>query len=93
MDKNVTYKALLYILLGSVSGLLAFTINANSKFDQIQENTVRIEKSNNRHVEDLKAVYIKLDKNDETIKENQIEVIKGIARLELLIEKKYNVQN
>lgn len=87
MERNVTYKALLYLLLGSVAGVLSMIINANSKFEQIDENKTHIEALSKQHIEDLKAVYVKVDANANSMQKNQIEIIKGIAGLELLIEK------
>lgn len=90
MEKNVTYKALLYILIGSVSGILAFTVNTSSKFDQIQKNKEAIDANKLQFEEDLKAVYDRFEKNEETIKANQIEIIKGISNLKVLVAKNNN---
>lgn len=87
MERNVTYKALLYILIGSLAGVLSMILNANSKFKQIDENRTDIEVLSKQHIEDLKAVYVKVDANANSMQKNQIEIIKGIAGLELLIEK------
>lgn len=75
MDENVTYKALVYILLGSIAALFAFGQNASAKFNQVDKNEKQITAINNE-----------IKKTNETIQDNQIEVIKGLSRIELLFE-------
>ena len=75
MDENVTYKALVYILLGSIAALFAFGQNASAKFNQVDKNEKQITAINNE-----------IKKTNETIQDNQIAVITAIGELKLLIE-------
>lgn len=81
MNEQVTYKALFTTALGVLIAVFVWTSNAKSKLDQIDENKKQIEKVNNV------VLSIKAD-----IYNNNIEVIKAISEIKLLIKDKQDRQ-
>ncbi len=85
MNENVTYKALLYIILGVIVVIMAFFGNAQSKIDQVGKNEHNIEKVNT-------VLNEKIDKINSTMNINQLIVIKSLNRIELQLKDKQNRQ-